>query len=158
MNRRKLMPAFLFILILVSFSCKKNSNDSPEWLLENNSWQPALADEHTRPGTYGEFILFSPWLECDLDDQLTFKDGKFFVDLNATCDIDKSIFTKYNNAKYFYDPLKKQLIIGDGNDGLSFTVFEVSEKRLVIGRPIAAVPALGGVIPYNYLGYLFLKK
>ena len=158
MIRRKLIPVILVSILVVSSSCKKGNNDADQWLLENNSWEPSLAEDNTRQWAYGEYILFSALLECDLDDQLTFKNGRFFVNLNTACDIDKNVFAKYNNAKYSYDPDKKLLIIGDANDGLSFTVFEVSEKCLVIGRPIASVPALGGGIPYNYLGYLFKRK
>lgn len=152
MDRILLMPALLFTLLLVFSSCKKDRNTSPELLLENTVWQPSLIDNNPTTGLYGELILFNLWLECDLDDRLTFKNGKFFVNYNTTCDNDISIFAKYNNTNYSYYPDKKLLVIGDANSSLSFQVFEVSGNQLIIGRPI---PVYMGV---SHQGYLFKRS
>jgi hypothetical protein len=150
MDRNLLIPTFT--LLLVFASCKKDRNDSPELLLENTVWQPSLTGDNPTTRNYGELILFNLWLECDLDDRLTFKNGKFFVNYNSTCESDKSIFAKYNNSNYSYYPDEKLLVIGDADNALSLQVFEVSKSQLKIGRHI---PQSMGV---SYLGFIFKRK
>lgn len=139
------------LLVLAISACKKNKqNDSPELALENSTWLPSMTDVNPASTPNGN-TLYYPWMQCNLNDSFTFRNGKIVAGNNASCNT-KNQMAYYNDSLYTYHPEKKEIWLRYGQYTHKLLVLDFTKDHLKLA---AVTSSLTG---YNYIIYLYKRK
>ncbi|WP_437921529.1 hypothetical protein [Sphingobacterium sp. LRF_L2] len=143
MNNKLKWPIYLLFTVSLLSGCSKDDADqNEEYILKNSTWVATTVDANPDTNPPGQFGAngnnnYYPWLDCQLDDSFTFSQGNLTIDDNGTnCEVDFVIDNKVQ--AFSYNAESKQLTVGEGQDPIIFTVYELNKDRLKLGLSLVA--------------------